>query len=130
MLDGMNVSENDWKACQMIDQSAKQEPPPHRPNGYTHGTHGPGRMPASAQVPYSLSFTDLAVSSLIRNPLRFVLVFLLPDASSSAFVSVFRLFLETFSFGFGGVFACAVLWLSCLLLWSFCSDCSARIDGF
>lgn len=62
MLDGMNVSENDWKACQMIDQSAHQAPPPHRPNGYTHGTHGPGRMQASPQVPYSLSFTDLAVS--------------------------------------------------------------------
>eukprot|EP00243_Klebsormidium_subtile_P013637 TRINITY_DN912_c0_g1_i1.p1 TRINITY_DN912_c0_g1~~TRINITY_DN912_c0_g1_i1.p1 ORF type:complete len:466 (+),score=112.65 TRINITY_DN912_c0_g1_i1:572-1969(+) len=60
MLDGMNVSENDWKACQMIDQSARQPPPPHRPNGYTHGTHGPGRMQAPPQVPYSLSFTDLA----------------------------------------------------------------------
>ncbi|GAQ84039.1 chaperone DnaJ-domain superfamily protein [Klebsormidium nitens] len=60
MLDGMNVSENDWKVCQMIDQSARQAPPPHRPNGYTHGTHGPGRMQASPQVPYSLSFTDLA----------------------------------------------------------------------
>jgi hypothetical protein len=64
MLDCMNVSETDWKACQMIDQTAKQALPSHRPNGFTHGTHGPGRLQGNAQVPYSLSFTDLAVSTL------------------------------------------------------------------
>jgi hypothetical protein len=66
MLDCMNVSETDWKACQMIDQTAKQALPSHRPNGFTHGTHGPGRLQGNAQVPYSLSFTDLAVSILCR----------------------------------------------------------------